>query len=213
MTVKSFTVNPFAENTYVCHDAGQAVVIDPGSSNAYERNEILNYLETNNLHVRHLLLTHGHIDHVIDCAFFAEHFGMAFQMHSEDVTLLERAVDQGLMFGLRIDPPPTPGTLLTEVDAIRFGDAVWQILFCPGHSPGSICFYDADNGFVIGGDVLFQGSIGRTDLWKGSFPQLTRLIREKLFPLPDDTIVYPGHGPSTTIGREKTTNPFLIDQG
>ncbi len=214
MSVQAFTVNPFAENTYICHSRSEAVIIDPGCSNTHERQAILNYLRDHDLTVKHLLLTHAHIDHIIDCAFFAEHFDMAFQMHAEDVPLIERALSQAAMFGVRMTPPPPPGTLLTEDDTLTFGDAEWEVLHCPGHSPGSICFYQPQNeahspGYIIGGDVLFQGSIGRTDLWKGNLQQLLAAIRNKLFVLPDDTLVYPGHGPATTIGRERQTNPFL----
>ena len=210
MIVQSFTVGLFAENIYICHDAGEAVVIDPGSSDAYERQVVLDYLKEHNLKVRHLLLTHAHIDHIIDCAFFADHFEMAFQMHPEDVPLLKASEQQSMMFGIRMNPPPPPGTLLHEGDEVRFGNALWQVLHCPGHSPGSICFYDETNDFVIGGDVLFNGSIGRTDLWRGSMDELLYSIRTKLLVLPDDTVVYPGHGPETTIAKERQLNPFLI---
>lgn len=211
MSVQSFTVNPFAENTYVCHSRGEAVVLDPGCANARERQAVLGYLKDQNLTVKHLLLTHAHIDHIIDCAFFAQHFGLAFQMHAADVPLLENALSQAALFGVHMDPPPPPGTLLTEADTLTFGDATWQILHCPGHSPGSICFYDAAAGYVIGGDVLFQGSIGRTDLWGGNLQTLLSAIKTKLFPLPDETVVHPGHGPKTTIGQERRSNPFLVD--
>lgn len=209
MQVQAFTVNPFAENTYVCHDAGEAVVIDPGCSTLGERQAVLDYLATRHLTVRHLLLTHAHIDHIIDCAFFARHFNQRFQMHQADVPLLENADTQARMFGVEIEPPPLPGALLAEGDTVAVGEATWRVLHCPGHSPGSICFYDAENGFVIGGDVLFQGSVGRTDLWKGSMEQLMTSIHRKLLPLDDHTLVYAGHGPPTTIGRERAANPFL----
>lgn len=209
MIVKSFTVNPFQENTYICHDGGEAVVIDPGFSTAYERQDAVNYLTNNNLVIRHLLLTHGHIDHIIDCAYWADSTGLAFAMHAEDVPLLAAAQQQAMMFGVRMKDPPEPGRLLAEEDRISIGNSTWEIRHAPGHSPGSICFVDHENRFVIGGDVLFAGSIGRTDLWKGSMSVLLDSIHKKLLTLPDEMTVYPGHGPATTIGRERDSNPFL----
>ncbi len=209
MIVKSFTVNPFQENTYICHDEGEAAVIDPGFSNAYERQDASKYLKDNELTVTKLLLTHGHIDHIIDCAYWADTTKLSFAMHEEDVPLLMGAQQQAMMFGVRMATPPEPGQLLTVDDTIQIGGSTWEIRHTPGHSPGSICFVDHNNGFVIGGDVLFAGSIGRTDLWRGSMPTLLHSIRSQLLSLPDETIVYSGHGPATTIGRERTSNPFL----
>ncbi|GIV61921.1 MAG: MBL fold metallo-hydrolase [Rhodothermaceae bacterium] len=209
MTVKTFTFNPFMTNCYVCHADGEAVIVDPGTSTPKEREAVVRYLEAKDLTVRHLLLTHAHIDHIFGCAFFARQFGDAFKMHRADAPLLERAQDQAALFGVEIEPPPPAGTYLDEGDTVRFGGHVWQVLHTPGHSPGSICFYDEAGGFVISGDVLFQGSIGRTDLWRGSLPELMASIYQKLMPLPDETRVYPGHGPATTIGFERQNNPFL----
>jgi len=209
MTVKSFTVNPFQENTYICHDGQDAVIIDPGFSNAFERRDAVNYLNDNRLSVKELLLSHAHIDHIIDCAYWADSTGLAFAMHEEDVPLLAASEQQAGMFGVRMATPPEPGRLLEEGDLISIGNSSWKIRHTPGHSPGSISFVDHENGFVVAGDVLFAGSIGRTDLWKGSMSTLLHSIRTKLLTLPDETIVYSGHGPSTTIGRERDSNPFL----
>jgi hydroxyacylglutathione hydrolase len=209
MTVKSFIVSPFAENCFVCHDGKEAVLIDPGTATERETDAVLRYIEDNGLEIKHLLLTHAHIDHVFGCAFFADHFGMSWQMHRDDLELLRNAPKQAELFGVSVEPPPVPDTFLREGDTISFGSAGWKVLHCPGHSPGSICFYDEQNGLVISGDALFQGSIGRTDLWQGSLPQLLSSIFEKLMVLPDDTRVYPGHGPATTIGAERQSNPFL----
>lgn len=209
MTVKSFTVNAFQENTYVCHDGGEAVVIDPGFTDAFEREEAVRYLKKHDLEVKHVLLTHAHIDHIIDSAYWVDSTGLPLEMHEGDAPLLAASDQQAMMFGVRMATPPAPGRLLTEEDRILTGGAVLEIRHAPGHSPGSICFVDHENGFVIGGDVLFAGSIGRTDLWKGSMPTLLQSIRTKLLTLPDDTTVYSGHGPPTTIGRERDSNPFL----
>ncbi|GIV59678.1 MAG: MBL fold metallo-hydrolase [Rhodothermaceae bacterium] len=209
MTIKTFTFNPFMTNCYVCHAAGEAVLVDAAASTPKEQQAVLDYVEANDLTVRHLLLTHAHIDHIFGCAAFARHFGLSFKMHRDDLPLLDRAQDQGILFGLEVESPPPVQHFLDEGDTLRFGGHAWEVLHTPGHSPGSICFYDAAGGFVLSGDVLFQGSIGRTDLWRGSLPELMASIYQKLMPLPDETRVYPGHGPATTIGRERTHNPFL----
>jgi glyoxylase-like metal-dependent hydrolase (beta-lactamase superfamily II) len=204
-----FTVPPFQENTYVCHDAGAAAVIDPGASNESQREEILEYISARDLTVEHLMLTHAHIDHILSCKFFAERFEQSFKMHAADVPLLENAQEQGRLFNVPIEQPPPPGDLLAQGDTITLGRSRWKILHCPGHSPGSICFYDREHAFVISGDTVFEGSIGRTDLWQGSTEQLLQSIEEKLLVLDDSVVLYPGHGSQTTIGRERQSNPFL----
>ncbi len=217
MIVQSFTVSPFSENCYVVHAEGEAALIDPGTESREEKALVMNFIESNNLRVRHLLLTHAHIDHIFGCAFFAEKFGAdadfkGWQLHDADLPLLAHAPVQAEMFGVRITPPPEPTRFLIEGDVIELGGSSFSVLHAPGHSPGSVCFYNEADGFVIGGDVLFQGSIGRTDLWEGSFPTLIDSIKTKLLPLPDQTIVYSGHGPATTIGQERQTNPFLTGE-
>ncbi len=209
MTVETFTFNPFETNCYVCHDAGEAVLIDPSCYSAPERQAVVAYLERNDLTLRHLLLTHAHIDHIFGCAFFADKYGMSWQMHRADAPFIQRSQEQALMFGVPMEAPPPPEAFLDEGDAIQFGRATWEVLHTPGHSPGSVCFYDAAGGFVVSGDVLFMGSIGRTDLPGGALPVLMHSIFQKLVPLGDAVRVYPGHGPATTIGRERLANPFL----
>jgi len=210
MIVKRFTFNPFMTNCYVCHDDGQTAIIDPSASMPGECKAVTDYIETKGLSVKHLLLTHAHIDHIFGCAYFSVRYGLRFQMHADDVPLLEWASDQAALFGLDVTPPPAPDeTFLDEDDTIQLGRDTWHVLHTPGHSPGSICFHDAENKTVISGDVLFQGSIGRTDLWQGSLADLMTSIHQNLMTLDDKTVVYPGHGPETTIGRERKTNPFL----
>ena len=209
LQIKKFTVNNFGENAYVCSSAGEAVIIDPGCQYEHERNAIVDWIESEKLTVVQLLLTHAHIDHVVDCAWFSAHYKMPFRLHIEDFPLIDEAPARGLQFGVKVTPITEVVTDLTEEVTISFGDVTWEIFHCPGHSPGSVCFYDRPAGVVIGGDVLFQGSVGRTDLWKGSMPQLVNSIKSKLFVLPDDVIVFPGHGPETNIGVEKKYNPFL----
>lgn len=213
LAVQSFVVSPFAENTYVLSSQGEAAVVDPGTASRAERKAVEDYLEVAGLRVRHLLLTHAHIDHVFGCHHFAERFRDAehggWQLHPADEPLLEHAVVQGEMFGLRVDPPPAAAHALAHADRIALGDAVLEVRHVPGHSPGSVAFYSEADGFVVGGDVLFQGSIGRTDLWEGSLEVLLASIRREILTLPDETVVYSGHGPTTTVGAERRANPFL----
>ncbi len=209
MHVQRFTFNPFQTNCFVCSSEGEAVLIDPSSMTPEELRAVDDYVGDHDLVVQHLLLTHAHIDHIFGCAYFAKRFDMSFQMHREDVPLLANAEEQARMFRVSIDPPPRTSNFLKEGDVVQFGGVSLGVLHTPGHSPGSICFYDEPSRAVISGDVLFQGSIGRTDLWRGSLPELMRSIFEKLMPLGDEVRIYPGHGPETTIGRERTSNPFL----
>lgn len=216
LTVHSFVVSPFAENTYVLSDGGEAALVDPGTASRAEREEVEAYIRDAGLRVRHLLLTHGHLDHVFGCSHFAHRYGAAadhggWQMHPADGPLLQNAVVQGEMFGVRVDAPPPAAHDLAEGDEIEIGGTTLRVLHVPGHSPGSVAFYDADGGQLIGGDALFRGSIGRTDLWEGSLDTLLAAIRDKILTLPDETVVYSGHGPETTVGAERRTNPFLQD--
>jgi hydroxyacylglutathione hydrolase len=211
MTVKSFTVNPFMENSYIVHDAGKAAMIDPGFYGASERAQALGYLEQEDLEVERLLLTHAHVDHIIDCAYWSDTYGLPFEMHEQDLPLLKGARQQAAMFGVDMHDPPIPETFIRGGDTMTVGTSSWKVIEAPGHSPGSVCYYHADAGVLLSGDVLFQGSIGRTDLWRGSMEALLKSIHEKILTLPDETVVYPGHGPSTTVGRERAMNPFLQD--
>lgn len=214
MKIESFTVSPWAENCLVVHDGGEAALIDPGTVTREERQAVIEYITRENLRVRHLLLTHAHIDHVFGTAAFERRYGETaehggWQLHPDDFTLLAQAVSQGLFFGIDVEPPPEPAHALQDGETITLGSATWTVRHTPGHAPGHVVFIDEANGFVIGGDVLFKGSIGRTDLPGGDHQTLLRSIKKVLLPLPDETIVYPGHGPQTTIREEKKRNPFL----
>lgn len=209
MQIQQFTFNPFQTNCYVCYDGGDAVLVDPSCSTGEEKALVERFVDENELTMQRLLLTHAHIDHIFGCAHFAERYGMGFEMHREDRTLLLGADEQARMFGVPIESPPEPEAFLDEGDVVRFGRTALRVLHTPGHSPGSISFYDEASRAVLAGDVLFQRSIGRTDLWRGSLPQLMQSIFQKLVPLGDDVRVYPGHGPETSIGEERRSNPFL----
>ncbi len=208
--IKSFTFNPFEENTFVLHDdTGEAVIIDPGCYENNEKKELSDYIETNRLKPVKLLNTHAHLDHMLGNNFIAGHYNLQLEMHEKDVDLLMAATVYGQMWGIKPEPSPRPGILLKEGDLVRFGGSELSVLFTPGHSQGSISFYSRADRFAIVGDVLFNGSIGRTDLPGGNYEELLASIREKLLPLGDDVRIYCGHGPATTIGTEKRFNPFL----
>ncbi len=210
MKIESFTFNPFSENTYVISDSsGECVIIDPGCMNGEERAELSTYISNNGLKPVKLLNTHCHIDHVLGNKWVAQTYGLGLEMHEADLTVLHALSDVARMYGVPAEPSPEPSHFLKEKDTITFGQTTLHVLFTPGHSPGSIVFLDAEHKQLIAGDVLFYESIGRTDLPGGDHQTLLNSIREKLWPLPDETVVHPGHGPSTTIGHEKQHNPFL----
>ncbi len=213
MIVRTFTFNPFQTNCYVCHDGGTAVVVDPSCSTPSERSEVERYVSTEGLAVREILLTHAHIDHIFGCAALSEAFGVGVRVHRSEAGLLAAAEEQARLFGVTVERPPEPAGFLADGEELSIGEAQWTVLHTPGHSPGSVTFVDRTGGFVLSGDVLFRDSIGRTDLWQGSLPVLMRSIFDRLVPLGDEVTVFPGHGPSTTIGRERVRNPFLTDGG
>ena len=210
MTVQSFTLNPFPTNGYVVHDAGEAAIIDAPSSTDEEHRAVIRYVEERGLDVRHLLLTHAHIDHVLGCAALAERFGLTWRLHTADRPFAERAQEQALAFGVPLGEAPPLGEELAEGDEITVGGAVLGVVHTPGHSPGSVSFIERSEGMALSGDVLFKGSIGRVQgLPQTSLEQLMQSIEEKLLVLPEETAVHPGHGEATTIGRERKANPFL----
>ncbi len=213
MKIQAFTFNPFATNTYVVASEGEAVVVDAASHTPAEHAQIRRYVEAEGLAVRHLLLTHAHIDHVFGCAALADAFGLGWSLHPDDQPILSYAAEQARYFGVQLDEaPPRPAHALRAGSTIRFGARAWQVLHVPGHAPGHVAFYDAAAGVVFAGDVLFRGSIGRTDLPLGDLPTLLRSIETQILTLPDATRVLPGHGPETTVAHERRHNPYLGDQ-
>lgn len=206
----TFTFNPYQENTYLLYtDDGKCIIIDPGMYWPDEKNEFLDFLQNRNLEPVMLLNTHCHIDHVLGNHFIHENFGLIPQFHENEVPILVAVQNYAPQMGFNYDVSPIPLEFLQEAGTIRCGAEELEMIFVPGHSPGHLCFYHRKQGFIIGGDTLFLNSIGRTDLPGGNHEQLLRNIREKLFSLPGETVVYPGHGPHTTIGFEKQNNPFL----
>jgi len=210
LTVKSFTFNPVQENTYVVYNqSGECCIIDPGCYFGNERNELKEFIQDADLSPKYLLNTHCHLDHVFGNKFVHDTWGLTLHLHEKEKPVLEYAPTFGLSWGLPFDNYEGDLIFLREGEAIRLGNDALHILFTPGHSPGHVCFYAEAEQFVIGGDVLFYQSIGRTDLPGGDFDTLITSIHKQLFVLPDEVVVYPGHGPETTIGYEKIHNPFL----
>lgn len=208
--IRYFTVNPFQENTYVLiNEQKQCIIIDPGFYYQNEREEFLQFIRENGLTVARLLNTHCHLDHIFSNALVVKTFGTGLEMHQKDQVVLDRSQQSASMYNLPFEPSPMPKSYLEEGDKVKLGDDELEVILTPGHSPGSISFYCAKQHFVIAGDVLFKQSVGRSDFPGGNFETLARSIRQKLYKLPDDTIVYPGHGPETTIGFEKLHNPFV----
>ena len=212
INVHHFVFNDFLENTYVLWDeTNECVIIDPGCYYPNERSDLENFIEGKGLKPVLLLNTHCHIDHVLGNKWVKEKYEIDLLIHQKEVVVLNSAESIGKMYGIYVEPSPTPDRFLAEGEKVTFGNSMLDVFFTPGHSPGSISFYSENDKFVMGGDVLFQSSIGRTDLPGGSYQLLMESIFNKLLILPDDVVVYSGHGPSTTIGEERKNNPFVLE--
>ncbi len=210
MYIQKFTFNYFSENTYLLvDDSGDCAIVDPGCCNTEEEKILEHYIATHKLKPVLLLNTHAHIDHILGNAFVADLYKLSLAMHKKDLEVLNAGARIAENYRIPYNPSPSPGVFLEEGDTLTLGSHTLEIVFTPGHSPGSICFINHAEKWVIGGDVLFEGSIGRTDLPGGNFEVLANSIRTKLYTLPDEYAVYPGHGNSTTIGFEKSNNPFV----
>ncbi len=208
--VEKFVVGPLGENSYVLSDeTRECIFVDPGFYYEEEHKEIVDFISENKLKPVNISNTHCHFDHIMGVEFIREKFKISFQAHSEDAFLIERAGEQAKMFGFETKPISPIDKFINENDSVKFGNTEMKIIHVPGHSPGHLVFYSEESKILIAGDVLFYGSIGRTDLPGGDYQTLISGIKEKLFVLPDETKVYSGHGPETTIGFEKHNNPFL----
>ena len=208
--IKRFTFNPVQENTYILYNENnECIIIDPGCYFDSEKEELTVFIKNHKLEPKLLLNTHCHLDHVFGNKFIAEEYKLTLNTHLLEKEILEMAPASGLMFNLPFDNYQGDVIYLKEGDVISLGDDELEVIHAPGHSPGSVCFYCEKQNFLIGGDVLFQNSIGRTDLPYGDHEALIKNIKEKLFKLPPDVTVYPGHGPETTIGSEIKGNPYL----
>ncbi len=205
--MRSFTAGSFAENGYLadCGDGG-AVVVDPGAG----AGEMLDVIEEEGLDVRAVLLTHAHLDHVEGVASVVEATGAPLYLHPEARDHYEALPDQAASFGVSLDSPPPPDRDLEHGERLELGACAFEVRHAPGHAPGHVLFWAEEAGLAFTGDLVFRGSIGRTDLPGGDFRTLMESIREQLLTLPDETTLYTGHGPATTVGEERTGNPFLI---
>jgi len=212
MKIKTFTVNPFQMNSYVyyCEKTNEGVIIDPGYYTKYEQDELLGFLDRNNIRIKYILNTHGHIDHILGSSFAVENFRVPSYIHMDDLFLYERGMEQAVLYGFQIQTLPVLKDFIDENLLLEIGSNKLNFIHTPGHSPGGVCIIDHSEQVVFCGDVVFQSSIGRTDLPGGEYDTLISSIKDKLFVKCDDDYgLYPGHMYSTTVGTEKKTNPYL----
>ena len=210
LTIKSFEFSPIQENTYILYNEfNDCIIIDPGCYFDEEKEELAAFILSNNLLPKMLINTHCHFDHVFGNKFIAEKYNLTLNLHENEKAVLDFAPTSGLMYDMPFDNYSGDFNLLNEGDSVTLGKDELKVLLVPGHSPGSLAFYSIENKFVISGDALFKNSIGRTDLPGGNHEQLIKSIKEQLLTLPEETLVYSGHGPLTKIGDERNNNPYL----
>lgn len=211
MKIEKFTFGPFQENTYVLHDeTKECIIVDPGCFTSSEQQELQAYIHDMDLKPVMLLNTHTHLDHIAGNRFVFDTYGLKPIMHKADLPVLNMQEQTSMLYGLPSEKSPEPEKFIDEGDVISFGNTKLEVLFTPGHCPGHVTFYHRGDNVIISGDVLFYNSIGRTDLPGGDHNTLIASIKNKLFTLDDEVTVYCGHGPETTIGFERRTNPFLV---
>jgi glyoxylase-like metal-dependent hydrolase (beta-lactamase superfamily II) len=212
LTIHPFTFNPFSENTYVLYDeTKECIILDPGCYSSAEKRELERFIAAEKLKPMMILLTHTHIDHILGNNFLTGRYRIPITMSFLEKNLLQAAPEYGRMWGIEMEPSPEPSRDVTEGKEISFGTSTLLPLFTPGHSPGSFSYFHKESGSLLSGDVLFMQGIGRTDLPGGDYDTLLDSIRRKILPLGDNIVVYPGHGPVTTVGNERTGNPFLTN--
>jgi len=209
MHIQLFSVNPFAENTYVLLEDNEAVIIDPGFLYPAEYEKFYNLLSSNNASLQAILLTHAHIDHILGVQTIHNRYNVPAYLHDDDRYFWDNFQTQASMFGLEVKPFTFEPESLRVSKNWEIGNFKFEVRHTPGHAPGHVIFYIKDKKTLIGGDTVFLESIGRTDLYKGDYHLLEKSIREQIYTLPDDTKILPGHGPNTTVGHEKKNNPFV----
>jgi glyoxylase-like metal-dependent hydrolase (beta-lactamase superfamily II) len=210
LKVKTFVFNAFQVNTYIVYaENSDCIIIDPACDNANEVSQLFNYIETENLHPILVVNTHAHVDHILGNSDITEKLAIKLAAHPASRYFYLNALSFAVSLGLKLDKVIYPDLELQDKDTIKLGDFDITILYTPGHADGSICLYSADGHFIISGDLIFYASIGRTDFPTGNFETLSKSIKEKIYTLPEDTIIYPGHGPTTSVGFEKYNNPFV----
>ncbi|NWG27800.1 MAG: MBL fold metallo-hydrolase [Ignavibacteriaceae bacterium] len=209
--IKCLVFNPFNENTYIVYDdnSSECLIIDPGCYTDEEETKLREFILSKKLTPKFLINTHCHIDHILGNSFVKKSFPVQFLAPEKDIPLLKNAAKQAEMFGIEIKTSPLPDIFINEEDDYKIGEKKFRFLFTPGHTPGEFCINFYADKICFTGDVLFKESIGRTDLWGGNFEVLINSIKMKLFTLPDETLIYPGHGERSSIGFEKLNNPFF----
>ncbi|MCX6249347.1 MAG: MBL fold metallo-hydrolase [Bacteroidetes bacterium] len=210
ITLQKFVFNTFFVNSYLLYDESRdCILVDASCQEEFEKEQLADFITSNKLNLTHNICTHCHVDHVLGNEFIASRFGILPEYHQKGEPFFLNIREIADSLGFTISMIPRPKGYLTEGDRIKLGSHVLKVLYTPGHAEGSICLYQEEQKFIITGDVLFRDTIGRTDLPSGDYDQLIKSIREKIFTLADDVIVYPGHGPETTIGYERLNNPFV----
>ncbi len=207
---KIFVFNPFQVNTYILFDeTNECIIIDPACYEEHEKVELTDFIDANNLKVVRIINTHVHTDHILGNAFVCKHFGIGWEAHPDGKELWSLVREFGTALNIKVEEIGLPQATFEDGAIIKFGNSELEVLYTPGHAAGSACFVNHEQKFVISGDVLFRDSIGRTDLPTGDRDLLTESIQTKLFTLDGDYVVYPGHGPETTISYEKSNNPYV----
>jgi hydroxyacylglutathione hydrolase len=211
LNIQFFTFNPIQENTYILSDNQKnAIIIDPGCYTREEKSILKNYISENELNVLALLNTHCHIDHILGNYFVKNEYQVDFYMHKDDLPTLNAVPSYAHIYGFdAYEESPQPDKLIQDKEVLKFGNIELEVIFGPGHAPGHVAFYNKENNILIAGDILFKGSFGRVDLPGGSMEVLKQTIYNRIFTLPENTLVYPGHGDYTSIGEEKRTNYIL----
>lgn len=209
-SIVKFVFNAFQENTFLIHDGSDCVIFDPGCSTIEEQEQLVSVIEEKKLNPQAILLTHGHLDHIMGLPFLLRKYKLDYYIHKDDIITMKQAPVAAQMYGITEfeATDQEPKRFLTHGETLRFGKMHFKVLFTPGHAPGHVVFFNEQDQYVVNGDVLFEGSFGRYDLPGGNLSILKKSITEVMFKLPDDTIVLTGHGNETTIGQEKNTNPI-----
>lgn len=210
MDIKTFHFNPIMVNTYILSDeTGEAVIVDPGNCQSYEDAQIRDYVASKNLKIKYIINTHPHIDHIAGNPWCVSEYHPELLMHEAGMPIYNKAFAYAVAFGLEIEKMPDPDQFLKEGDVVTFGNQQLSVSYTPGHCDGSICLYSADNKVIITGDLIFEQCVGRSDLPSGNEALLQQSIREKILTLDDDVTILSGHGDSTTVGRERHSNPYI----
>lgn len=210
ISVKTFEFSPFSENTYLLYDeTNECVIIDAGNYSKKEDEELSAFISEKSLKLVKILNTHGHIDHIFGLSYLKKTYNVDIYGHREDDAVLDDTKKYGMQFGIDVSVPPKVNCYIEDNDVINFGNSKLSVIHLPGHTPGGVGYYNEIQKILFSGDVLFNDSIGRTDFPGGNYDVLMHSIKAKLLVLPQDVVVYSGHGPATTIGKEARTNPFL----